>query len=321
MTFLVAHDNYLITSHADPDGDAVGSELGLLAVLVALGKSASILNSDSCPGKLRVFDPRGDLRSLEEGAPVPADIGEKTLVLIDTSDFQHTRKAKDALLPFGRQVVIIDHHTPPAQYPCPAYIDDTAAASSQIVFQIAEATGVTLDQVAARALFMGIVFDTGSFIYPKTTPETFRAAQRLVELGARPKEIHAELYETIEPSKLRLLVQVQGRMRLVHQDRTAVQIMTQDMLSTCGAVPEDAEHFINYPLKCTSVLVSLFLKEVEPGFFRCSLRSKGTDISALAQSFGGGGHRTAAGFPCPSLPLADLETLLLESILELYPKD
>lgn len=321
VAFLVSNDNYLITSHADPDGDAIGSELGLVAVLRALGKSASILNSDACPGKLRVFDTSSELRSLEEGAVVPPNLGEKTLILIDTSDFQHTRRAKDALFPFGRQVIIIDHHTPPAQVPCPAYVDDTAAASSQIVFQIAEATGVSLDAATARALFMGIVFDTGSFIYPKTTPETFRAAQKLVALGARPKEIHSELYETIEPSKLRLLIKVQGGMRLVHQDRTAVQVMTQDMLRDCAAVPEDAEHFINYPLKCTSVLVSMFIKEVEPGLFRCSLRSKGTDVSGLAQTFGGGGHRTAAGFPCPSAPLADLETLLLESILELYSKD
>lgn len=322
LDYLKRHDDYLILCHSDPDGDAVGSELGLLAVLRGLGKRAQVLNSDACHAKLRVFDPEGDLHSLEAGDPVPQDMGTKTLVLIDTSDFLHTRRAKDEILPLGREVVIIDHHTPPSQLPCPAYIDDTAAASSQIVFLLAEALGVTLDRTAADALFMGIVFDTGSFIYPKTTPTTFRAAQRLVELGVRPKDIHSALYETIDPSKLKLLTRVQATMRLFHDDRTALQTMTYAMLAETGASPEDAENFINYPLKCSTVAISIFLKEAKPGFFRCSLRSKGLfDVSGLAMARGGGGHKTAAGFPCPNLPLAELEVLLLQSVFDLYSKD
>jgi len=320
--YLRAHDDYLILSHADPDGDAVGCEVGLAAVLKGLGKKVQVLNSDPCPAKLQVFDPDGVLTSLEEGTPVPTDLGQKTLILIDTSDYQHTRRAKEVLLPFGRQVVIIDHHTPPAQLPCPAYIDDTAAASSQIVFLLAEAFGQVLPLAAANALFMGIVFDTGSFIYPKTSPTTFRAAQTLVEWGVKPKDIHAALFETIEPSKMRLLALVQGTLRLFHDDRTALQTMTQEMLQSTGALPEDAENFINYPLKCSTVSVSVVLKETKPGFFRCSMRSKGgVDVSSIAQAHGGGGHRTAAGFPCPDLPLAELEALLLQSVVELYSKD
>jgi len=322
VAYLRTHDDYLILSHAEPDGDAVGSELGLLYLLRGLGKSASILNSDACPSKLRAFDPDGDLHSLEDGHPVPGDLGQKTLILVDTADFQHTRRARELLLPFGREVVIIDHHTPPIQLACPAYIDDTAAASSQIVFELAQALGCTPDLKCANALFMGIVFDTGSFIYPKTTSATFEAAGRLVKLGVRPKEIHSMLWETIEPSRMRLLALVQSSLRLFHDERTAIQIMTQEMLGVTGATNDDSENFINYPLKCSTVLVSLFLKEAKPGYYRCSLRSKGSvDVSTLALAHGGGGHRTAAGFPCPALPLAELEPLLLQSVFELYPKD
>jgi phosphoesterase RecJ-like protein len=271
---------------------------------------------------MRVFDPRGDLHSIEDGDSIPEDLAGKTLILLDTADFHHTRRAKDVLLPFGQKTIIIDHHTPPAQLPCPAYIDDSAAASCQIVFQVAEAVGAPLDLVAAKALFMGIVFDTGSFIYPKTTATTFEAARKLVDLGVKPKEIHAALFETIEPSKMRLLAGVQATMKIVHDDRTAIQVMTWDLVVESLSTPEDAESFINYPLKCSTVQVSLFIKEVKPGFFRCSLRSKGlVDVSTLALSRGGGGHRTAAGFPCPDLPLAELEALLLQSVLDLYPKD
>jgi len=322
VDYLRSHDDYLILSHSDPDGDAVGSELGLLSVLRGLGKKAFILNSDACPLKLRVFDPDGDLHSLEDGDPIPDGLDQKTLLLIDTSDFQHTRRAREVLLPFGREVMIIDHHTPPAQLPCPAYIDDSAAALSQIVVQIAAAVGHSLDLPCANALFMGIVFDTGSFIYPKTTAATFDAARRLVELGVKPKEIHSTLFETIEPSRMRLLALVQGSLKLLHGEMTAFQLLTQEMLQATGATAEDAENFINYPLKCTTVLVSMFLKEVSPGFYRCSLRSKGTvDVSTLALTHGGGGHKTAAGFPCPALPLAELEILLLQSVSDLYPKE
>lgn len=294
----------------------------MLGVLRALGKNAFILNADACPQKLRVFDPDGDLHSLEDGDPVPENLGSMTLIVIDTSDFQHTQGAKDRLIPYAREVIIIDHHTPPTQLACRAYIDDTAAASSQIVFHLAEALGVSIDLPTANALFMGIVFDTGSFIYPKTTAATFTAAGRLTHLGVKPKDIHSALYETIEPSRMRLLAQVQASLQLVHNDRTAVQVLTQEMLNDSGATTEDAENFINYPLKCTTVLVSMVLKEVKPGFYRCSLRSKGSvDVSSLAQSHGGGGHKTAAGFPCPNLPLAELQAQLLQSVLDLYPKD
>lgn len=324
VAFFSARDHFLITTHSDPDGDAVGSELGLVGVLRAAGKNARILNSDASSHKLLIFDGHRDLQSLEEGAVVPDDVGRWTVILIDTADFLHTRRAKDQIIPLGKEVVVIDHHTPPAQLPCAAYIDDSAAASAQIVYQLAEALGVAdrMDLNTANALFMGIVFDTGSFIYPKTTPLTFRAAQRLVELGVRPKEIHSALYETVDPSKMRLQALVQGNMTLHHGDRTALQVMTRSMLDKTGAAVEDSENFINYPLKCTTVLVSIFLKEAQPGVYRCSLRSKGTvDVSVLAQARGGGGHRTAAGFPCPSKPLADLESELLQSVLELYPKD
>jgi len=294
----------------------------MLSLLRALGKQVHILNGDACPHKYRAFDPNGDLRSLEEGDPLPEDLSARTLILIDTSDFQHTGCAKDRLLPYGRQVLIIDHHTPPTLLPCPAYIDDSASASSQIVFFLAEALGITLDKVAADALFMGIVFDTGSFIYPKTTSATFQAAQTLVKWGVKPKEIHSALFETIDPSRMRLLASVQASLKFFHDDRTALQTMSYSMLVETGAGAEDAENFINYPLKCSTVSVSMFLKEAKPGFFRCSLRSKGgVDVSVLAQAHGGGGHKTAAGFPCPDLPLAELEALLLQSVSELYPKD
>jgi len=319
--YLMTHDDFLLISHADPDGDAIGCQVGLYEVLTKIGKNVLILNSDDHDEKYRVFDVQGVVHNLETGSPVPTDLARRTLILIDTSDYQHTHLAKDLLLPFGKEVLIIDHHTPPAQWPKLAYIDDTAAAASQIVFQLAQRFGVKLSKSAAAALFMGIVYDTGSFIYPKTSPETFETAKQLVELGVKPIEIHSALYETIEPSKMKLLAKVQATMQFWHDDRTAFQLVTQDMLLATESEMEHSENFINYPLKCTSVLVSVLIKEITAGKFRCSLRSKGVvDISGLALSQGGGGHRTAAGFTCPPLPADQLKEWILESVERLYSK-
>ena len=319
--YLLTHDDFLLISHADPDGDAIGCQVGLYEILTKIGKNVLILNSDEHEEKYRGFDLEGVVHNLASGAPVPPDLSSRILILMDTSDYQHTHLAKDLLLPFGKEVLIIDHHTPPAQWPKLAYIDDTAAAASQIVFQLAQKFGVELSKGAAAALFMGIVYDTGSFIYPKTSPQTFDTAKQLVELGVKPIEVHSALYETIEPSKMKLLAKVQATMQLWHSDRTAFQLVTQDMLLATESEMESSENFINYPLKCTSVLVSVLIKEMTPGKFRCSLRSKGiVDISGLALSHGGGGHRTAAGFPCPPLPAEQLKEWILEAVERLYSK-
>ena len=317
----MTHDDYLLVSHADPDGDAIGSQIGLHEILHKLGKRVEVLNADACAPKFKAFDGANVIRSLEEGFPVPADLPKKTLILVDTSDFQHTSGAKELLFPFGREVLIIDHHTPPTLLPQLAYIDDKAAASCQIIHDLAVRTNVALSKNAAAALFMGIVYDTGSFIYPKTSPQTFETARQLVEAGVRPIEIHSALYETIEPSRMKLLARVQATLSLHHADRTAFQLVTQEMLTQTDAPVDQAENLINYPLKCTTVLVSVLVKEVGPGKFRCSLRSKGAvDISGLALSQGGGGHRTAAGFPCAPLPLPRLTEWILESVVNLYGK-
>lgn len=313
IQFLRTQDNFLLVSHADPDGDALGSEFGLYHVLKNLGKSVIILNADKASGKFAFFDPQRVIQSLEEGYPVPEDLGNKNLLLLDTSDTHHTGKSQEILIPHARTVTIIDHHTLPSEARYPAYVDETAAATCQIVYEILEALGTPLDFASAMALFVGIVYDTGSFIYPKTSPRTFEIAMKLTQAGVKPKEIHSHLYETIEPSRMRLLAKVQATMELLDSDKIAIQYVTQEMLCASGASLDDADNFINYPLKCTDVLVSALIKQQANNRYRCSLRSKGTiDISKVAMEYGGGGHRNAAGFPVPDVPLDQFKDLLLK---------
>lgn len=314
VQFIKQNDNFLLISHADPDGDAVGSEYALLQVLKAVGKRAMILNADQASSKFSFYDTDHEIHSLEEGFPIPSDLAEKTLLLLDTSDFQHTGRAQDLLIPHVKRLAIVDHHSPKENaLTLNAYVDVTAAATCQIVYELLEALKVPLVYPTAMAIFMGLVYDTGSFIYPKTSPRTFEIAMKLTQAGVKPKEIHSNLYETIEPSRMKLLAQVQSTMRFFQNDTIAVQNLSLSMLEDSGASLDDSDNFINYPLKCTTVLVSVLVKEVGQGHYRCSLRSKGeVDISRVAMQYGGGGHKNAAGFPCPDMPLDQFMPILLE---------
>ncbi len=318
LSFLRKNDNFLLVSHADPDGDALGSEYALCRILHSLKKEASILNADRGSHRYLFFDNENLIVSLEEGSTVPLDINKKILILLDTSDYQHTGQAKSEIIPLAEQVIIIDHHEALRPPPAPSYIDNTAAATCQIVFEIATALGVQIDISTAKALFMGLVFDTGSFIYSKTSARTFEIAKELVLAGVKPKEIHAQLYETIEPQRMKLLAKVQSTLTLTSQDRIAYQVMTQSMLTESRAEADDSVNFIDYPLKCQTVQISMFLKESSPKSFRCSLRSKeNINVANIALKYGGGGHQNAAGFPCPDLPLEKLKELLIKSLEEL----
>ncbi|NNM53230.1 MAG: bifunctional oligoribonuclease/PAP phosphatase NrnA [Spirochaetales bacterium] len=318
LMLLRSNDNFLLVSHADPDGDALGSEYALCQILRSLGKKVTILNADRGSHRYLFFDEEKLITSLEEGTKVPPDLNRKILVLLDTSDYQHTGLARSEIIPLAGQVLIIDHHEALRPPPAPFYIDNTAAATCQIVFELAQALKVKIELPMAKALFMGLVFDTGSFIYSKTSARTFEIAKDLVLAGVKPKEIHAQLYETIEPQRMKLLAKVQSTLTLTYQDRIAYQILTQVMLQESGAEADDAVNFIDYPLKCQTVLVSLFLKEVAPGQYRCSLRSKDNiNVANIALKYGGGGHQNAAGFACPVMPLEKLKEMLIRLLEDL----
>jgi phosphoesterase RecJ-like protein len=195
------------------------------------------------------------------------------------------------------EVFVIDHHEP-NQFSCwDGYIDSTASSTCEMVIEVANAAGVVLNQVSATAAYAGIIYDTGSFAYSKTTVRTFRAALALVELGVDPYRVYHELYETASTAAILLQKQVLSTLELRDGGRVAVQILRKEDLEASRASIEDAENFINIPIRSKNIVVSVLVKENRDGQIRCSLRSKGkVNVSKIAQAFGGGGHVSAAGF-------------------------
>jgi phosphoesterase RecJ-like protein len=236
---------------------------------------------------------------------------ESAMIILDTSDEYNIGKIKDEVLPFVQAVLVVDHHELGPKSVLDGYIDSSAASSSEMIMRVAEALGITPDLVTANAAFAGLVYDTGSFAYIKTNINTFKAALTLVECGVNPYTSYQNLYESASMGAVMLQKIVLSTLEMHEKGKIAVQILRKEDLESTGANIEDAEGFINLPLRSKDVKVSILIKESGTGPIRCSLRSKGeVNVSKIAQQFSGGGHATAAGFKSTSSIDQTLKTLL-----------
>ncbi len=294
--FLDHWDSFILTSHREPDADATGSEYGLYHALRQLNKSVVILNSDQPESKFTYFQTEEVFHTIADTWRLPQD--DFAVIVLDTGDIDHIGIAAEILFPRAKGVFFIDHHNiGKAKDLYPSLVAPDRAATSELIYEFYVNRGLEITTDVAFALFTGLVFDTGSFVYPKTSTKTFAIAQKLMELGVKPKEVHSQLYEQLTPERLKLLAEVQAGMELILDDKIAVQTVTQDILHRTGATMSDSDNMINYPLKCKSVLVSIFFKELDKDSIKVSLRSKGNyDVGAFAQMWNGGGHSNAAGF-------------------------
>jgi phosphoesterase RecJ-like protein len=293
--FIIKNTRFVLTTHDTPDADGIGAEIALAFILERLEKEALILNASAIPERFSFMDPRYRVgvwdNEKHRGLPETS-----VLIVLDTSDEFHTGAMKD-LIPLFRETMTIDHHELNPRSVMRGYIDPTAAATCELILDLAVYFNQPLDRVTASAAFAGLSYDSGSFSYSKTTARTFKAAQTLVEAGARPYEIHGYLNESASAASLLLQSRVLAGIRLHCGGRIAAMTLRQEDLAATGARFEDAESFINIPLKSREVAVSIMVKENEEGKIRCSLRSKGAvNVSKIARQFSGGGHAQAAGF-------------------------
>jgi phosphoesterase RecJ-like protein len=292
--FINRNSSMILTSHEGADADGLGAELLFAHILRTMGKGVRIINAGLPAERYTFLDPHG---TIEVWDPLTYDgTRDSALVLVDTSDEFNIGAVKD-LIPQVREIFVIDHHELNPYSTLSGFIDSTASSTCEIVLGIAETAGVKLDEHVAMAAFAGISYDSGSFAYRKTTAKTFKAALSLVEAGVSPWKVYSALNESASTGALLLQKQVLSTLDLHAGGRIAVQILRKEDLESTGADFEDAEAFINIPLKSRDVAVSIMIKENRQGLVRCSLRSKGTvNVSKIAQAFGGGGHSTAAGF-------------------------
>jgi phosphoesterase RecJ-like protein len=300
IDFLTRTRRFIITAHETPDGDAIGSECAMLRALRTMGKEAMILNADPTPRKFTYLDADSMVGVLQNEDQLPADLGEYSLLMLDTNDVRNIGQVATLVMPRVREHFIIDHHERDrADVLAGNFIQKGASSTCEILYQILREMNVPIDLPTAQALYTGIVYDTGCFIYPKTTALTFEIARDLVAIGVEPNFVYARLYESNSISALVLQSRVLATLELQYSDRVSILTMRREMILDSGANYEEADQLINIPLKSEDVRVSVFFKENLEGLLRCSLRSKGNiNVAEIAQQFGGGGHKTAAGFKC-----------------------
>ncbi len=313
VSFIRRNSRFFLTAHETPDADAIGAECATYHALKQLGKEVRIVNADPTPRIFRFIDSDGSVEVLDDSFD-NTEIKKSCLLILDSNDINNIGDVRDVILQSVGEYFIIDHHEEDGTLGKDHFIRGDASSTCELLFEVFELLEITITQQIAVALYAGIVYDTGSFVYPKTSSKTFEIARSLVEAGARPNFIFSKMYESDTISSLLLQSMVLATLTLHYQNRVAVQRMTKETLIASGAPYEEGQTLINVPLKSENVRVSIFLKENEAGVLRCSLRSKGDiDVAAIASEYDGGGHKNAAGFKT-ALALDEVERKVLENL-------
>jgi len=295
----------LLTSHARPDGDSLGSQLALGEALDQIGTSVRIVNSDAAPG---LYDFLPGLSRIEVTRSVePPDVD--ALVVLECGSLSRTEVAGLA----APCVINIDHHLGNTMFGDINWHDASACACGELVFELIDALGARLTPPMATQLYVTILTDTGSFRHGHISARTFEFCRRIAETGVDPAAIASSVYNNGTIGRLRLSGMLLDRMTLHDEGRIAVMSLSSAMLETTGCAPDDLEGIVNMPLAARDIRAVVFLRETE-GELRVSLRSKDEiDVREVAMAFGGGGHRNAAGLTLPS-PTAETRSDLLRRV-------
>lgn len=291
-SFLLEHDDYLVVSHVQPDGDAVSSTLAVGWLLSCLGKKFTMINEGSIPKRMNTLWHAEDILNLSEQQP------ERTfshVICVDCADFArvgYTQKvfADDA------SIVNIDHHPTNDRYGAVNLVVPEAAATAEILYDLLNLFDVSWDAEIATAIYTGLLTDTGGFRYSNTSPKVMSIASDLLSYGVNGPEIAESLLEEMTLPQMKVLVQALNTLSLSDDGKIAWVCVTPEHMEICGAVSEDLEGIVNYPRNIQGVEVGILFKSLKSGVVKVSLRSAGkVDVAALAQVFGGGGHVRAAG--------------------------
>lgn len=313
LSLIDEHQRFVITSHVRPDADAIGSEVGLAAFLQQRGKEVRIINASATPPHLKFLDPGG--RILKLGAGVTAEAAGQTDVhiVVDTSAWQQLQEMGDVLRRSQARKIVIDHHLSSDDLGATEFKDVSASATGVLITEFVHQAGGTFEEPQSLALFAAMATDTGWFRFPNVDARTLRAAALLIDQGVRPHVVYRELYERSSLARLKLHSTVLGRVTLEFGGRLAHTLVTlQDFVDT-GALPSDTEELVNSGLTIEGVLASFILVEQPGGRVKASLRSRSElSVAAIAERFGGGGHRQAAGVMLPG-PLLDAQQTLLDA--------
>jgi phosphoesterase RecJ-like protein len=289
------NEKFLLTTHEGPDGDALGSLLATQGLLESLGKdSVMFLAAKEFP--LPTEYRHMALENVFHEAP--ADLRDRVVVFLDCGNID--RMPVDFLREGGRMVVNIDHHHDNTEFGDLFFVDPGASSTAEIVFELVEALDVRLDAEIARAIYVGIVTDTGKFMYDSTSPRTHRVTAALIEAGVDVDDVNSRLFESMPIEKVALLGRALSSLRLERDGSLILTYITAEDYEATGSGEEMTEGIIDQLRSVEGVRVAAVVRDQVSrgkGARKISLRAGDdrTDVSKIARSFGGGGHVRAAG--------------------------
>ena len=284
---LAEGDAFILTSHARPDGDAIGSSMALAYALDAIGKRVRVLLADPVPMPYLPF-PGLDRIEFTDHAEGAADAA----VLLECGEL--TRPGIAGLDKYF--IVNVDHHVGNAMYGQVNWFDTSACACGEMVAEIIDALGVSWSSDLAAHLYLAIVTDTGGLRYGPITARTFEICRRIAATGIEPAQLTRQIFDSFSIGRVKITGALLNGMELLHHNRVAMLYFDDALLASCGATIDDTEGLVNLPLNAREVVAVALLKRQDASTVRVSLRSKGdVDVRSVAARWQGGGHRNAAG--------------------------
>ena len=300
-----------LTTHVNPDGDGLGSEVGLAHLLRQLGKEVVIANPTATPPRFEFLF--RELPGVDRSDEAVRELRKADLIVVlDISDTGRLGNLGVTVREHGAPTVCIDHHTSPGSLPPgPRYVDPGAAATGELIYELAFANQWRLDATAARALYVALMTDTGGFRFSNTHPRTLRVAADLLETGIDPESIYLEVYSNAPEGRPRLLADALQTLVVEPELGLAWVTIPPGAIERYGLTADDLEGIVEHPRSIAGIRLAILFREMSQGRIKVSLRSVGeVDVAEFAHRFGGGGHAKAAGAALPG-SLAEVQALIL----------
>ena len=317
-TIIKDNNSFLLTTHVNPDADAIGSEIALCLILKELGKEVKIVNHHAIPYNLEFLDTEKTIEKYDQAEHkdifneadvlVALDFNRSNRMVSMTEGFKDSKKLK----------ICIDHHQGPEEFVNHYFVDPDYCATGHILFDFIKQTQIVpLTYDIAYPIYAAIMTDTGSFRFERTTPELHKIAAELLGTGVVPGEVYDKIYDQSKFSKIRLLGKALDSIKLYgDEDKISYMILTQNDFKDISAMESDTDNFVNICLSIENVVIGLLFLELKQGF-KVSFRSKGAiPVNKLAQEFGGGGHINAAGARIHDGKLNDYVSTILKKAEE-----
>ena len=310
---IIELNNFLLTTHVNPDGDGLGSELALTYFLRKLGKSATILNHSKTPNHYLWLDSAGDIKNFVPERDQKLILDAEAILILDTNQPERLRSMQPFVIQSKAKKIVMDHHLDAHPFADFYVLDEECSSTGEIVYRLLTSINSSLiDRNIAIALYTAIMTDTGSFRYPRTNSETHRIVAHLLKYGVDPTEVYMNTYESWSVGRMHLLGQMLKSLKTAYDGKLAITVCTREMFQETQTTEVETDNFTTFTMSLKGVVIGILVNELHNGV-KISFRSKGDiPINELAKEFGGNGHYNAAGARLYNVKIADVIAALIE---------